>query len=429
MTAVTQAATARAGGARKGAGSAKGLVKGLESDPEMETQRKRLDRQAALEAAMADINDSFGKGTVMRLGAQPSQLETFPSGCLALDMQLGGGLPRGRIMEIFGPESCGKTTLALHAISEIQKAGGNAMLIDAEHAFDPAYAQALGIDVENLIICQPETGEQALETADKLCRSGAMDLIVVDSVSALVPRAEIEGEIGQARIGLQAAMMSQALRKLSGNTSRMNCTMIFINQMRKNVQIYGNPETTSGGMALKYYSSLRLDLRLASGGKIKNKADEDIGVRVKAKVVKSKVSPPYRVAEFDIMFGSGVAHLGCLVDCAVDVGLIAKSGAWYSYNGQRLGQGREKVMATLKESAELKVEIESAIRECISRTQLRMAAAAPAAAGLAPGGAAPDLGEFGDLDDGGDVPAEELDESELMERLSYAEGAEEDALL
>ncbi|KAH9779781.1 DNA repair protein recA [Citrus sinensis] len=309
-----------------------GKVNGFSSDS---GDSRFLDRQRALDAAMNDINSSFGKGSVTRLGSAGGALvETFPSGCLTLDLALGGGLPKGRIVEIFGPESSGKTTLALHAIAEVQKLGGNAMLVDAEHAFDPAYSKALGVDVENLIVCQPDNGEMALEIADRMCRSGAIDLICVDSVSALTPRAEIEGEIGMQQIGLQARLMSQALRKMSGNASKAGCTLIFLNQIRYKIGVYyGNPEVTSGGIALKFFASVRLEIR--STGKIKSvKGDEDVGVRVRVRVQKSKVSRPYKQAEFEIIFGEGVSKLGCMLDCAEMMDIVVRKGAWYSYGDQ-----------------------------------------------------------------------------------------------
>ncbi|XP_027353795.1 DNA repair protein recA homolog 1, chloroplastic isoform X1 [Abrus precatorius] len=325
-----------------------------------------LDRQKALEAAMNDINNSFGKGSVTRLGSAGGALvETFPSGCLTLDCALGGGLPKGRIVEIFGPESSGKTTLALHAIAEVQKLGGNAMLVDAEHAFDPAYSKALGVDVENLIVCQPDHGEMALEIADRMCRSGAIDLICVDSVSALTPRAEIEGEIGMQQIGLQARLMSQALRKMSGNASKAGCTLIFLNQIRYKIGVYyGNPEVTSGGIALKFFASLRLEVRPI--GKIKSaKADEEIGLKVRVRVQKSKVSRPYKLAEFEIIFGEGVSKLGCILDCAEMMDIVSKKGSWYSYGDHRLGQGRDKALQYLKENTHLVEEIEKVVRSSL----------------------------------------------------------------
>ncbi|KAG5546809.1 hypothetical protein RHGRI_018845 [Rhododendron griersonianum] len=316
-----------------------------------------IDRQKALEAAMNDINNAFGKGSVTRLGSAGGALvETFPSGCLTLDFALGGGLPKGRIVEIYGPESSGKTTLALHAIAEVQSAGGYAMLVDAEHAFDPAYSKALGVDVENLIVCQPDNGEMALEIADRMCRSGAIDLICVDSVSALTPRAEIEGEIGMPQMGLQARLMSQALRKMSGNASKAGCTLIFLNQIRHKIGVfYGNPEVTSGGIALKFFASVRLEIRAT--GKIK-KGDEEIGLKVRVRVQKSKVSRPYKQAEMEIVFGEGVSKLGCILDCAEMMDVVLKKGSWYSYGDHRLGQGRDRAMQYLKENPHLANEIE-----------------------------------------------------------------------
>ncbi|KAF3441121.1 hypothetical protein FNV43_RR15032 [Rhamnella rubrinervis] len=350
-----------------------GVLSG-DSDPRF------LDRQRALEAAMNDINNSFGKGSVTRLGSAGGALvETFPSGCLTLDLALGGGLPKGRIVEIFGPESSGKTTLALHAIAEVQKLGGNAMLVDAEHAFDPAYSKALGVDVENLIVCQPDHGEMALEIADRMCRSGAIDLICVDSVSALTPRAEIEGEIGMQQMGLQARLMSQALRKMSGNASKAGCTLIFLNQIRYKIGVYyGNPEVTSGGIALKFFASVRLEIR--STGKIKSaKGDEEIGLRVRVRVQKSKVSRPYKQAEFEIVFGEGVSKLGCILDCAEVMDVIVKKGSWYSYGDHRLGQGRDKALQYLRENPLLHDEIEKIVRSMMANATGGGQAVAPAA--------------------------------------------------
>uniref|UniRef100_A0A7C9AV41 Uncharacterized protein n=1 Tax=Opuntia streptacantha TaxID=393608 RepID=A0A7C9AV41_OPUST len=337
-------------------GKVNGALSG-EADPRLN------ERQKALEAAMNDINSSFGRGSVTRLGSAGGALvETFPSGCLTLDFALGGGLPKGRIVEVYGPESSGKTTLALHAIAEIQKLGGNAMLVDAEHAFDAAYSKALGVDVENLIVCQPDNGEMALEIADRMCRSGAVDLICIDSVSALTPRAEIEGEIGMQQIGLQARLMSQALRKMSGNASKAGCTLLFLNQIRYKIGVYyGNPEVTSGGIALKFFASLRLEIRQI--GKIKSaKGDEDIGLRVRVRVQKSKVSRPYKQAEFEIIFGEGVSKLGCILDCAEMLDVVAKKGSWYSYGDQRLGQGRDRALQYLRENSQLTDEIEQVVR-------------------------------------------------------------------
>ncbi|CAA7405433.1 unnamed protein product [Spirodela intermedia] len=332
-----------------------------------DTDPRALDRQKALEAAMNDINNSFGKGSVTRLGsAGGASVETFPSGCFTLDFALGGGLPKGRIVEIFGPESSGKTTLALHAIAEVQKLGGNAMLVDAEHAFDPAYSKALGVDIENLIVCQPDNGEMALETADRMCRSGAVDLICIDSVSALTPRAEIEGEIGMQQMGLQARLMSQALRKMSGNASKAGCTLIFLNQIRYKIGVfYGNPEVTSGGIALKFFASLRLEIRPV--GKIKSaKGDEDIGIRARVRVQKSKVSRPYKQAEFEIIFGQGVSKLACVLDCAESMEIVARKGSWYSYEDLRLGQGRDKALQYLRENPNICSDIEKAVRSMMA---------------------------------------------------------------
>nr|CAB3498652.1 unnamed protein product [Digitaria exilis] len=330
------------------AGGGNGALSG-EEDPRL------IDRQKALDAAMSDINNSFGKGSVTRLGsAGGAFVETFPSGCLTLDFALGGGLPKGRVVEVYGPESSGKTTLALHAIAEVQKLGGNAMLVDAEHAFDPAYSKALGVDIENLIVCQPDNGEMALEIADRMCRSGAIDLICIDSVSALTPRAEIEGEIGMQQMGLQARLMSQALRKMSGNASKAGCTLMFLNQIRYKV----------GGIALKFFASVRLEIRPI--GKIKSaKGDEDVGVKVRVRVQKSKVSRPYKQAEFEIIFGEGVSKLGCVLDCAELMEVVAKKGSWYSYKDIRLGQGREKALQYLRENPTICDEIEKVVRAMI----------------------------------------------------------------
>lgn len=337
------------------------------SHGEMDQQARFGERQKALEAVIADINSSFGRGSVTRLGSAGGALvETFPSGCITLDLALGGGLPKGRIIEVFGPESSGKTTLALHAIAQIQKAGGNAVLVDAEHAFDPYYSKNVGVDVENLIVCQPDNGEMALETADRLCRSGAVDLICIDSVSALTPRAEIEGEIGMQQIGLQARLMSQALRKMAANAAKAGCTLLFINQIRYKIAVmYGNPEVTSGGLALKFFASLRLEIR--STGKLKSvKGDEDIGLRVRVKVVKSKVSRPYKQAEFDIIFGSGICKMGCILDCAELKGVVLRKGSWYSYGDTRLGQGRDRAVQYLRENPSICDAIEKAVRSRMS---------------------------------------------------------------
>ncbi len=323
-----------------------------------------MDRQKALELAISQIERTFGKGAIMRMGEDASklQVDVIPTGAIALDLALGvGGIPRGRITEIFGPESSGKTTLALHVIAQAQKMGGIAAYIDAEHAFDPVYAERLGVDLDNLLISQPDTGEQALEITETLVRSGAVDVVVIDSVAALVPRAEIEGEMGDAHVGLQARLMSQALRKLTGAISRSKTAVIFINQLRMKIGVmYGNPETTTGGNALKFYASVRLDIRKVDAIK---EGNETVGTRVRVKVVKNKVAPPFRQAEFDIMYNEGISVAGNLLDVATDLGIIRKSGAWYYLGEERLGQGRENAKAFLKANPELMREIEQRIRQ------------------------------------------------------------------
>lgn len=317
-----------------------------------------FDKEKALETALRQIEKQFGKGAVMRLGQNPAmQIDAISTGSLTLDMALGiGGLPRGRITEIYGPESSGKTTLALHCIAEAQKAGGTAAFIDVEHALDPVYASALGVDIDSLLVSQPDTGEDALEITEALVRSGAIDIIVVDSVAALVPKAEIEGEMGSSHVGVQARLMSQALRKLTGSISKLNCVAIFINQLREKVGVvYGSPEVTPGGRALKFYSTVRIDVR--KGEPIKN-GSEIIGSRTKAKVVKNKIAPPFKVAEFDIMYGEGISRVGELLDLAVMADVVKKSGAWFSYKENRLGQGRDKVKELFKNDPALAKEIE-----------------------------------------------------------------------
>lgn len=317
-----------------------------------------FDKEKALETALRQIEKQFGKGAVMRLGQNPAmQIDAISTGSLTLDMALGiGGLPRGRITEIYGPESSGKTTLALHCIAEAQKAGGTAAFIDVEHALDPVYASALGVDIDSLLVSQPDTGEDALEITEALVRSGAIDIIVVDSVAALAPKAEIEGEMGSSHVGIQARLMSQALRKLTGSISKLNCVAIFINQLREKVGVvYGSPEVTPGGRALKFYSTVRIDVR--KGEPIKN-GSEIIGSRTKAKVVKNKIAPPFKVAEFDIMYGEGISRVGELLDLAVMADVVKKSGAWFSYKENRLGQGRDKVKELFKNDPALAKEIE-----------------------------------------------------------------------
>ncbi|MCM8710642.1 recombinase RecA [Clostridium sp. SYSU_GA19001] len=317
----------------------------------------------AIEAAIGQIEKQFGKGSIMKLGEHSIlNLDSISTGCLDLDIALGiGGVPRGRIIEIFGPESSGKTTVALHIVAEAQKAGGAAAFIDAEHALDPTYAKALGVDIDNLVVSQPDTGEQALEIAEALVRSGAVDVIVVDSVAALVPRAEIEGEMGDSHVGLQARLMSQALRKLAGSINKSKCVAIFINQLREKVGVmFGNPETTPGGRALKFYASVRLDVRKSDSIK---QGEDVIGSRTKVKVIKNKVAPPFKIAEFDIMYGQGISSEGNVLDVGVKEEIIQKSGAWFSYNEVRLGQGRENAKQFLRENPEILLEIENKIRE------------------------------------------------------------------
>ena len=336
-------------------------------------------KAAALETALAQIEKQFGKGAVMRLGQNESMhVEAISTGSLSLDLALGiGGLPRGRIVEIYGPESSGKTTLALHCIAEGQKNGGNAAFIDVEHALDPVYARALGVDVDSLLVSQPDTGEQALEIAEALIRSGAIDVIVIDSVAALVPRAEIEGEMGDSHVGLQARLMSQALRKLAGAISKSSCVAIFINQLREKVGVvYGNPEVTPGGRALKFYSSVRLEIRKIETIKV---GTEQVGTRTRAKVVKNKIAPPFREAEFDVMYGKGISRTGELIDLAVKLDVIQKSGAWFSYNQTRLGQGRDNVKTFLEnpQNAEIAAEIEAGVKANAARLYNKNAPVVP----------------------------------------------------
>jgi recombination protein RecA len=323
-----------------------------------------MDKAKALDAALSQIERAFGKGSIMRLGKnqQAIEIETVSTGSLGLDIALGvGGLPRGRVIEIYGPESSGKTTLALHTIAEAQKKGGVCAFVDAEHALDPVYARKLGVNLDDLLISQPDTGEQALEITDTLVRSGAIDVLVVDSVAALTPRAEIEGEMGDVQPGLQARLMSQALRKLTASISRSNCMVIFINQIRMKIGVmYGSPETTTGGNALKFYASVRLDIRRVSTLK---ERDEATGNQVRVKVVKNKVAPPFKQVEFDIMFGEGISKVGELVDLGVKAGMVEKSGAWFSFDSQRLGQGRENAKSFLKANPEVAAKIEATIRQ------------------------------------------------------------------
>ena len=325
-----------------------------------------IDKQKNLEQAIAQIEKEFGKGSIMRLGDYQNQdIEVIPTGCLTLDFALGvGGIPRGRIVEIYGPESSGKTTVSLHIVAEAQKMGGTAAFIDAEHALDPNYAARLGVDIKNLYVSQPDTGEQGLEIAESLVRSGSVDIVVIDSVAALTPKAEIDGEMGDSHVGLQARLMSQALRKLAAVTNKTKTCIIFINQLREKVGImFGNPETTPGGKALKFYSSIRLDVRK---GEVIKDGDQSVGARTKVKVVKNKVAPPFKVAEFDIIFGMGISNESCVLDMAVEHDIIQKSGAWFSYNGEKIGQGRENVRKYLLENPAFAEEVEQKLRELLS---------------------------------------------------------------
>lgn len=326
-------------------------------------EKENSEKMRALEAALGQIEKQFGKGSIMKLGDfQAMNVDAIPTGALSLDIALGiGGIPRGRIVEVYGPESSGKTTLALHMIAEAQKLGGEAAFIDAEHALDPVYAKHLGVDIDNLIVSQPDTGEQALEIAEALVRSGALDVIVIDSVAALVPKAEIDGDMGDSHIGLQARLMSQALRKLAGAISKSKSVIIFINQLREKVGVmFGNPETTAGGRALKYYASVRMDIRRIESIK---QDGEVVGNRTRVKVVKNKVAPPFREAEFDIVYGKGISKEGNILDIAVNLDIIEKSGSWFSYHGERIGQGRENVKKYLSDNPEIMAEVEEKIRE------------------------------------------------------------------
>lgn len=340
---------------------------------------ERENKLKTLQATIDRIDKTYGKGTIMRLGDKQSiEVEVIPSGSLSLDIALGcNGYPKGRIIEIYGPESSGKTTLAIHAIAECQRKGGIAAIVDAEHAFDRFYAESLGVDVNNLLISQPDNGEQALEIAENLIRSGAVDIVVVDSVAALVPRSEIEGEMGDSKVGLQARLMSQAMRKLTGTIGRTGCTCIFINQLREKIGVmFGNPETTTGGNALKFYASVRLDIR-KSGAAIKDKDGNLVGNQVKVKVVKNKLAPPFRVAQFDIVFGEGISKVGEIIDLGSDYDIIQKSGAWYSYNGAKIAQGRDAAKQFLTDNPEAALEMELKIKERIMAGSGKAASAAP----------------------------------------------------
>ena len=338
-----------------------------EGKPLQSTESKKIDaksgeKEKALSLVVGQIERNFGKGSIMRLGdASKMRVETISTGALTLDLALGGGYPKGRVIEVYGPESSGKTTLTLHAIAEIQRNGGVAAFVDAEHALDPVYAASLGVDVENLLVSQPDTGEMALEIVDQLIRSAAVDLVVVDSVAALTPRSEIEGEMGDHSVGAQARLMSQAMRKITGNIGKSGCTVIFLNQLRLKIGItYGNPETTTGGNALKFYASVRLDIRRIQTLK---RGTEEYGIRAKVKVAKNKVAPPFRIAEFDILFGKGISTLGCLLDLADETNVVTRKGAWYSYEGDNIGQGRDNTITWLEQNPESKETIEKLVKE------------------------------------------------------------------
>jgi len=348
--------------------------------------RAAAERDKALGLVLTQIERNFGKGSIMRLGdASRMRVETFSTGALTLDLALGGGYPKGRVVEVYGPESSGKTTLTLHAIAEVQRRGGVAAFVDAEHALDPVYAAALGVDIENLLVSQPDTGEMALEIVDQLVRSAAVDIVVVDSVAALTPRAEIEGEMGDLAVGSQARLMSQAMRKITGNIGKSGCTVIFLNQLRQKIGVtYGNPETTTGGNALKFYASVRLDIRRIQTLK---RGTEEYGIRAKVKVAKNKVAPPFRIAEFDILFGRGISTLGCLLDLAEETGVVTRKGAWYSYDGDNIGQGRDNTITWLEQNPDQAQQIERLTRqkltegsEVTANSMKPLAAAAKAAA-------------------------------------------------
>ena len=366
----------------------------IEGKPLQSSESKKIDakfgeKERALSLVVGQIERNFGKGSIMRLGdASKMRVETISTGALTLDLALGGGYPKGRVIEVYGPESSGKTTLTLHAIAEIQRNGGVAAFVDAEHALDPVYAASLGVDVENLLVSQPDTGEMALEIVDQLIRSAAVDLVVVDSVAALTPRSEIEGEMGDHSVGAQARLMSQAMRKITGNIGKSGCTVIFLNQLRLKIGItYGNPETTTGGNALKFYASVRLDIRRIQTLK---RGTEEYGIRAKVKVAKNKVAPPFRIAEFDILFGKGISTLGCLLDLADETNVVTRKGAWYSYEGDNIGQGRDNTITWLEQNPESKDIIEKLVKDKltegseVSANSMRPLAAAARHASLRP---------------------------------------------
>ena len=338
----------------------------------MSSTTNNNDKEKALDLVLNQIERNFGKGAIMRLGdAAKMKVETVSTGALTLDLALGGGLPKGRIIEIYGPESSGKTTLTLHAIAEVQKAGGVAAFVDAEHALDPSYASVLGVDIDNLLVAQPDTGESGLEIVDQLVRSSAVDIIVIYSVAALVPRAEIEGEMGDTQVGLQARLMSKALRKIAGNVGRSGCLVVFLNQLRQKIGVtYGSPEVTTGGTALKFYASVRLDIRRIQT--LKKGTEGEYGIRAKVKVAKNKVAPPFRIAEFDIIFGQGISNIGCIIDLAEQTNVISRKGAWYSYNGDNISQGRDNAVKYLEENSEFTKIIEQQVREKLALESLEI---------------------------------------------------------
>jgi recombination protein RecA len=378
----------KAASAGTAASSASSGASGSSASSSASDARAAAERDKALGLVLNQIERNFGKGSIMRLGdASRMRVETISTGALTLDLALGGGYPKGRVVEVYGPESSGKTTLTLHAIAEVQKRGGVAAFVDAEHALDPVYAASLGVDIENLLVSQPDTGEMALEIVDQLVRSAAVDIVVVDSVAALTPRAEIEGEMGDLAVGSQARLMSQAMRKITGNIGKSGCTVIFLNQLRQKIGVtYGNPETTTGGNALKFYASVRLDIRRIQTLK---RGTEEYGIRAKVKVAKNKVAPPFRIAEFDILFGRGISTLGCLLDLAEETGVVTRKGAWYSYDGDNIGQGRDNTIAWLEQNPEPKEVIEQLTRqkltegsEVTANSMKPLAAAAKAAAAI-----------------------------------------------
>ena len=400
MPADTKAASANGSNAATGSTAANASAArsdSLSSPPATGAAAANPERDKALGLVLNQIERNFGKGSIMRLGdASRMRVETISTGALTLDLALGGGYPKGRVVEVYGPESSGKTTLTLHAIAEVQRRGGVAAFVDAEHALDPVYAAALGVDIENLLVSQPDTGEMALEIVDQLVRSGAVDIVVVDSVAALTPRAEIEGEMGDLAVGSQARLMSQAMRKITGNIGKSGCTVIFLNQLRQKIGVtYGNPETTTGGNALKFYASVRLDIRRIQTLK---RGTEEYGIRAKVKVAKNKVAPPFRIAEFDILFGRGISTVGCLLDLAEETGVVTRKGAWYSYEGDNIGQGRDNTITWLEQNPSQRATIEQLTRrqltegsEVTANSMRPLAAAAKAASGGASAAAATEV--------------------------------------